>query len=60
MVNTHGGARPGRPPIRAAGPAPGPMPERPTIRVDTVVTTPPRRLLFVNQYYWPDHASTAR
>ncbi|GAC1464167.1 MAG: glycosyltransferase family 4 protein [Isosphaeraceae bacterium] len=21
---------------------------------------PPRRLLFVNQYYWPDHASTAQ
>ena len=23
-------------------------------------TTPARRLLFVNQYYWPDHASTAQ
>ena len=22
--------------------------------------TPPRRLLFINQYYWPDHASTAQ
>ena len=33
---------------------------RPTLRVDSVVTTPPKRLLFVNQYYWPDHASTAQ
>ena len=33
---------------------------RPTIRVDSVVTTPSKRLLFVNQYYWPDHASTAQ
>ncbi len=33
---------------------------RPHLRVDSVVTTPPRRLLFVNQYYWPDHASTAQ
>ena len=28
--------------------------------VNSVVTTPPRRLLFVNQYYWPSHASTAQ
>ena len=33
---------------------------RPNLRVDSVVTVPPRRLLFVNQYYWPDHASTAQ
>ncbi len=33
---------------------------RPELRVDSVVTPPPRRLLFVNQYYWPDHASTAQ
>ncbi len=33
---------------------------RPNLRVDSVVTTPPKRLLFVNQYYWPDHASTAQ
>src|SRR4051795_9928223 len=37
-----------------------PIADRPTLRVDSVVTTPPRRLLFVNQYYWPDHASTAQ
>jgi len=33
---------------------------RPVIRVDSVVTTPPAKILFVNQYYWPDHASTAQ
>ena len=33
---------------------------RPHLRVDSVVTTSPKRLLFVNQYYWPDHASTAQ
>ena len=61
MVNTtRGGVRPGPPPSRAgAEPAP-PAADRPTLRVDSVVTTPPRRLLFVNQYYWPDHASTAQ
>ena len=29
-------------------------------RVESVITTRPRRLLFVNQYYWPSHASTAQ
>lgn len=33
---------------------------RSQIRVDSVATTRPRRILFVNQYYWPDHASTAQ
>jgi glycosyltransferase involved in cell wall biosynthesis len=33
---------------------------RPILRIDSVVTTPRKRLLFVNQYYWPDHASTAQ
>jgi colanic acid biosynthesis glycosyl transferase WcaI len=33
---------------------------RPTIRVDSVVTTKAGKILFVNQYYWPDHASTAQ
>jgi colanic acid biosynthesis glycosyl transferase WcaI len=33
---------------------------RPILRVDSVVTGTPKRLLFVNQYYWPDHASTAQ
>jgi colanic acid biosynthesis glycosyl transferase WcaI len=33
---------------------------RPTIRVDSVVTMKSGKLLFVNQYYWPDHASTAQ
>lgn len=33
---------------------------RQSLRVDSVVTTRPRRLLFVNQYYWPSHASTAQ
>ncbi len=32
----------------------------PTLRVDSVVTTKPGKVLFVNQYYWPDHASTAQ
>jgi len=36
-------------------------PPRPHVRVDpAVVAEEPRRLLFVNQYYWPDHASTAQ
>jgi glycosyltransferase involved in cell wall biosynthesis len=59
VVNTRQGIRPGPPPIRV-GSDPAPISDRPNIRVDTVVTTPPRRLLFVNQYYWPDHASTAQ
>ncbi|WP_435009940.1 glycosyltransferase family 4 protein [Tundrisphaera lichenicola] len=42
------------------GSIPAPIAERSTLRVDSVVTTKPRRLLFVNQYYWPDHASTAQ
>ena len=29
-------------------------------RAQTSEPTPQRRLLFVNQYYWPDHASTAQ
>jgi colanic acid biosynthesis glycosyl transferase WcaI len=33
---------------------------RPTLRVDSVVTSKAAKLLFVNQYYWPDHASTAQ
>ena len=37
-----------------------PAPPRPHLRVESVITTPARRLLFVNQYYWPDHASTAQ
>ena len=47
---------------RAEGGANGPVEgrSRPTLRVDSVVTGTPRRLLFVNQYYWPDHASTAQ
>ncbi|WP_435019351.1 glycosyltransferase family 4 protein [Tundrisphaera sp. TA3] len=40
-----------------AGAAPTP---RTMTRVKSVVTTRPRRLLFVNQYYWPSHASTAQ
>ena len=40
----------------------GPRRERsqPHLRVDSVVTTRPGKLLFINQYYWPDHASTAQ
>jgi colanic acid biosynthesis glycosyl transferase WcaI len=37
-----------------------PVRRRADLRVDTVVTTKPTKLLFVNQYYWPDHASTAQ
>lgn len=33
---------------------------RPSVRVDVGTSAPPQRLLFVNQYYWPDHASTAQ
>ena len=35
-------------------------PERAKVRVDFVVTSRHGKLLFVNQYYWPDHASTAQ
>ncbi|HEX8202138.1 MAG TPA: glycosyltransferase family 4 protein, partial [Isosphaeraceae bacterium] len=48
---------------RAEGKEAGRVPA-PRLRRDTVVTLPaPRpaaRLLFINQYYWPDHASTAQ
>lgn len=30
------------------------------VPVDAVPASQPRSLLFVNQYYWPDHASTAQ
>ncbi len=30
------------------------------LRVDTGSSVPRQRLLFINQYYWPDHASTAQ
>jgi colanic acid biosynthesis glycosyl transferase WcaI len=50
------------PDSRSGPKTPGPSSERsrPTLRVDSVVTTKPARLLFVDQYYWPDHASTAQ
>jgi glycosyltransferase involved in cell wall biosynthesis len=41
-----------RPPDQAA--------RRGSIRIDAGSSVPPRRLLFINQYYWPDHASTAQ
>ena len=45
----------------ARGNQPGPTPPRPHVAVESVVVAEePRRLLFVNQYYWPDHASTAQ
>ena len=37
---------------RAAGRGP--------IRIDSGSSARPQRLLFINQYYWPDHASTAQ
>ena len=40
--------------------ASAPARSRPDLRVDSVVTTKAAKLLFVNQYYWPDHASTAQ
>jgi colanic acid biosynthesis glycosyl transferase WcaI len=30
------------------------------IRIDAGTSVHPQRLLFINQYYWPDHASTAQ
>ncbi len=33
---------------------------RGSIRVDSGSSVRPQRLLFINQYYWPDHASTAQ
>lgn len=41
-----------------ASPEPGglPAPKLPSLRADAG----PQRLLFINQYYWPDHASTAQ
>ena len=33
---------------------------RGSVRIDAGSSVPPRRLLFINQYYWPDHASTAQ
>ena len=61
VVNTRPGSiRP------AADPGPGPTaPPRPRAgrrsgSTRVVTDARPRRLLFVNQYYWPDHASTAQ
>jgi len=31
-----------------------------SIRIDSGSSIRPQRLLFINQYYWPDHASTAQ
>jgi colanic acid biosynthesis glycosyl transferase WcaI len=45
---------------RKSGQDQGTLKNRPQIRVDSVDTGKPKRLLFVNQYYWPDHASTAQ
>jgi glycosyltransferase involved in cell wall biosynthesis len=36
-----------------------PVPPRPSIPVPEAAARP-RRILFINQYYWPDHASTAQ
>ena len=47
-------------PFREPGPSGASATPRATPRVDSVVTARPRRLLFVNQYYWPSHASTAQ
>jgi colanic acid biosynthesis glycosyl transferase WcaI len=33
---------------------------RGSIRIDSGSSARPQRLLFINQYYWPDHASTAQ
>lgn len=33
---------------------------RERIRIDAGSSVHPQRLLFINQYYWPDHASTAQ
>jgi glycosyltransferase involved in cell wall biosynthesis len=41
-----------RPPDQAA--------RRGSVRIDAGSSVRPRRLLFINQYYWPDHASTAQ
>jgi glycosyltransferase involved in cell wall biosynthesis len=46
--------------VKSGAPEPAESRSRPLLRVDSVVTTSPKRLLFVNQYYWPDHASTAQ
>lgn len=59
MVNTRRRIWPASP-TTGAGIESAPIADRPTLRVDSVVTSEPRRLLFVNQYYWPDHASTAQ
>jgi colanic acid biosynthesis glycosyl transferase WcaI len=31
-----------------------------SFRIDAASSVPTRRVLFINQYYWPDHASTAQ
>jgi colanic acid biosynthesis glycosyl transferase WcaI len=58
MVNrvqaTSAGARPGR----SGDPAQGAVPRPHLLRFGR--RDRPRRLLFINQYYWPDHASTAQ
>ena len=33
---------------------------RGSVRIDAGSSVRPQRLLFINQYYWPDHASTAQ
>ncbi len=45
-----------------ASPEPGGLsaPKTPLAETETETETCPRRLLFINQYYWPDHASTAQ
>src|SRR2546423_1827659 len=37
----------------------GPLPA-PRVLAPGATSSRPRRLLFINQYYWPDHASTAQ
>ena len=42
-------------------PRPPDMPaRRGTVRIDAGSSVHSQRLLFINQYYWPDHASTAQ
>ena len=55
MVNAH----PGPPPVKS-GARPSPIAARPNFGSTPSSPRPPRKLLFVNQYYWPDHASTAQ
>ncbi|KAJ3047829.1 Glycosyltransferase, group 1 protein, partial [Quaeritorhiza haematococci] len=67
MVNRklwfRGGPEPARPAGRPLHPFGRPEAEDSTMKVDgpgPARVEPGRRVLLINQYYWPDHASTAQ